>query len=284
MRSPPISLSLLLLVLAPPALAAPPVVVGYAQAADYLEKDKQPARYNPLNVLDSRDSTVWCAPEGEGARPVMTIGFKGVATVDEVRVYTGNGSARDTFKAYARARRITLEGKASARSFTLEDKRGLQMVPLNPPVSGGWITLEVVDTYPGSEPQAPVCITDIVFYSEGRPLNGTKMAPVLKYDARTAPLLGTWFGGHEGAPDRFLSFYVDGTYRFVLEPLGEGEPRVLTGGYTASSARLALDIPRKGRASVRFRREEAAGSAGGHTLTLEGELPDDWKGPFRSRP
>ncbi|MBN1206581.1 MAG: hypothetical protein JXB05_16970 [Myxococcaceae bacterium] len=283
MRSSPVLLSLLLLALAPRALAAPPAV-GYAQAEDYLEKDTRPGRYNPLNVLDGRDSTVWCAPEGDGARARMTIGFKGVARVDEVRIYTGNGSARETFKAYGRAKRIILEGKDSARSFTLEDKRGLQLVPLSPPVSGGWLTLEVVDTFPGSEPQAPVCITDVIFYSGGKPLNGTKMAPRLKYDARTAPLLGTWFAGHEGAPDRFLSFYVDGTYRFVLEPLGEGEPRVLTGGFTASGSRLALELPRKGRASVRFRREQAEGAAGGHTLILEGDLPDDWKAPFRSRP
>jgi hypothetical protein len=214
----------------------------------------------------------------------MTIGFKGVATVDEVRVYTGNGSARDTFKSYARAKKITLEGKDSARGFTLEDKRGLQMVPLNPPISGAWFTLEVKDTFPGSEPGAPVCLTDVVFYSGGKPLNGTKLASVLKYDARMAPLLGTWFAGLEGAPDRFLSFYVDKTYRFVHEPLGGGEAKAFTGGFTASSSRLSLELPRKGKSSVRFSREEAGGPAGGYTLTLEGDLPEDWKAPFRSRP
>jgi hypothetical protein len=284
MRSLPALASLFLLVAALPALAAPPPSVGYAQAEDYLDKDAKPGKYTPLNVLDGRDTTVWCAPEGEGAPSLMTIGFKGVATVDEVRVYTGNGSARDTFKSYARAKKITLEGKANARGFTLEDKRGLQTVPLNPPVSGAWLTLEVKDTFPGSESQTPVCLTDIVFYSEGKPLNGTKLAPVLKYDARMAPLLGTWFGGLEGAPDRFLSFYVDGTYRFVREPLDGGEPTVLTGGYTASSSRLSLELPKKGKVSVRFSREEKEGSAGGYTLTLAGELPEEWKEPFRSRP
>jgi hypothetical protein len=272
-----------MLAAAPAALAAPPPSVGYAQGGDYLEKESNPGKYTPLNVLDGRDATVWCAPEGEGAPASMTIGFKGVATVDEVRVYTGNGSDREAFKSHARAKKLTLEGKDSARNFTLEDKRGLQTVPLNPPVTGGWFTLEVKDVFPGAEPQIPVCLTDVVFYSGGKALNGTKLAPVLKYDARQAPVLGTWFGGLEGAPDRFLSFYVDGTYRFTLEPLGGEEPTVVTGSYTVSSSRLTLELPKKGKVSVRFTRAEAEGPAGGYTLTLEGDLPDEWKQPFRSR-
>jgi hypothetical protein len=282
MRSLPVLASLLLAASAPHALAAPPSV-GYAQAADYLDKDSRPERYHPLNLLDGRDTTVWCAAEGEGQSPI-TIGFKGVATVDEVRLFTGNGSERDAFKAYARAKKLTLQGKDSARNFTVEDKRGMQTVPLKPAISGAWFTLEVKGTYPGSESAAPVCLTDIVFYSEGKPLNGTKLAPVLKYEARTAALLGTWFAGLEGAPDRFLSFYVDGTYRFVHEPLDGTEPTVLTGTYTASSSKLTLELPKKGKVPLRYSREEDDSPAGGHTLTLEGELPEEWKAPFRSKP
>ncbi|WP_224246326.1 NADase-type glycan-binding domain-containing protein [Hyalangium gracile] len=284
MRSLPVLSSLLLAASAPTAFAAPPASVGYAQAADYLDKDGHPERYNPLNVLDGRDTTVWCASDAEGAPRGMTIGFKGVATVDEVRVYTGNGSDRDAFKTHPRAKKIALEGKDSARGFTLEDKRGLQTIPLNPPVTGAWITLEVKDVFPGSDSGAPVCLTDVILYSGGKPLNGTKLAPVLKYDARQAQVLGTWFGGLEGAADRFLSFYVDGTYRFVHEPLGGGEPSVLTGAYTTSNSRLSLELPKKGKVSVKFTREEAEGSSGGHTLALEGDLPEEWKEPFRSRP
>lgn len=283
MRSHLVLPPVLMLAAAPLALAAPPPSVGYAQSGDYLEKDSNPGKYTPLNVLDGRDTTVWCAPEGEGAPARLTIGFKGVTTVDEVRVYTGNGTDRDAFKTYARAKKLTVEGKDSARNFTLEDKRGQQTVPLNPPVTGGWFTLEVKDVFPGAESQNPVCLTDVVFYSQGKALNGTKLAPVLKYDARQAPVLGTWFGGLQGAPDRFLSFYVDGTYRFTLEPLGGEEPTVLTGTYSVSSSKVTLEIPKKGKVSVRFTREEAEGQPGEYTLTLDGDLPEEWKQPFRSR-
>jgi hypothetical protein len=281
MRSLSLLASLLLAAVAPSALAAPPSV-GYAQAADYLEKDAHPERYHPINVLDGRDASVWCAAPGSAS--TLTIGFKGVATVDEVRLYTGNGSEREAFKAFARAKKLTLEGKDSAKNFTVEDKRGLQTVPLNPPVSGAWFTLDVKSTFPGSDSDAPVCLTDIVFYFGGKPLNGTRMAPVLRYEPRTEPLLGTWFAGARGAPDRFFSLYVDGTYRFVHEPLDGTEPTVLTGAYTASGSRLTVELPKKGKVPLRYTREEATGPGGGHTLTLEGELPDEWKEPFRSKP
>ena len=132
MRHLPVLASVLLLASAPRALAAPPPNAGYAQASDYLDKETRPQVYTPLNVLDGRDATVWCASDQEGTRALITIGFKGVASLDEVRVYTGNGSTRDSFKSYARARKITLEGKNGARNFTLEDKRGLQTVASRP--------------------------------------------------------------------------------------------------------------------------------------------------------
>ncbi|ADO73462.1 NADase-type glycan-binding domain-containing protein [Stigmatella aurantiaca] len=278
-----ISILASLLSLVPPlsSLAAQPSA-GYAQAADYLEKDSHPERYSPLNILDGRDTTVWCSPEGRGSP--LSVGFKGIATVDEVRLYTGNGSDRQAFKDYARVKKLTLQGKESARTFTLEDKRGIQTVPLNPAISGAWFTLEVVDTFPGAEPNAPVCLTDVVFYSEGKPLNGPPLAPKLKYDARTAPVLGTWYAGLEGAPDRFLSFYVDGTYRFVHEPLHGEEPTTVTGTYTASGAKLTLDLPKNGKTAASLQPSEGDGPADGQTLTLQGELPGPWKEPFRSRP
>src|SRR5687768_11504375 len=88
--------------------------VGYALAESWREKDSQPARYHPLNVLDGRDTTVWCA---EGRPGPLTIGFKGVAAVDEVRLSTGHGESREAFKAHGRARQLTLQGTEEARAL-----------------------------------------------------------------------------------------------------------------------------------------------------------------------
>lgn len=277
------SLPLVCLLLAPSAALAAPPAPGYAQADDYLEKDSHPERHAPLNLLDGRDTTAWCATGGQ-AGPV-TIGFKEAVTVDEVRVYTGDGTSRESFKARARAKKLTLTSVDAARSLTVEDKRGLQAVPLGSPLSGTRFTLEVADRFPGAQDDAPVCVTDLVFYSEGKPLNGTFLASRFKYDARLAPLLGTWFGGHEGAPERFLSFYVDGTWRFDLAPLEDGEPTSATGAYTVSGSRLTLDVPKKGKVTVRFERTAAKdGEKTGATLALDGALPEEWGRTFRGQP
>jgi hypothetical protein len=277
-------LPLACLLLATAASAASTAPPGYAQAPTWLEHDSQPQRYVPLHLLDGRDTTAWCAPPGEGPARVV-IGFKDVVSVDEVRVYTGDGTDRAAFKAHARAKKLTLTVVDAARALKVEDKRGLQAVPLNPPLLGARFILEVVDRYPGAKEDAPVCLTDLVFISGGKPLNGTFLAPRMKYDARLAPLLGTWFGGLDGAPDRFLSFYVDGTYRFTREPLEGGGPSSVTGTYTVSGTRLTLEVPKRGRVTVRLKRGESeGGQTPGATLDVEGPVPEDWGQAFRGQP
>ena len=96
--------------------------------------------------------------------------------------------------------------------------------------------------------------------------------------------LGTWFGGYEGAPDKFLSFFFDGTYRFSVEPYDKPDQKekVFTGEYDVSGSRLTLEIPGKGRVSARIAREKAdKGPNSGHTLVLEGDVPESFKGKYR---
>jgi hypothetical protein len=277
-------LPLACLLLATAASAASRAPPGYAQAPRYLDHEHQPERYVPLHLLDGRDTTAWCSSPGENPARVV-IGFKDLVSVDEVRLYTGDGTDRAAFKAHARAKKLTLMVLDAARALKVEDKRGLQAVPLNPPLLGARFILEVVDRYPGAKEDAPVCLTDLVFFSGGKPLNGTFLASRMKYDARLAPLLGTWFGGLEGAPERFLSFYVDGTYHFTREPLEGGGPSSVTGTYTVSGTRLTLELPRRGRVTVRLRRgEPEGGQTPGATLEVEGPVPEDWGQAFRGQP
>jgi hypothetical protein len=271
------------LLLAHTASAASNVPPGYVETSDWLERKAQPERYGPLNLLDGRDTTAWCAP---GASPApITIGFKDAVAVDEVRVYTGDGTDRAAFKARARAKKFTLTSVDASRSFKVEDKRGLQAVPLSQPLRGARFILEVVERFPGSEDDAPVCITDLVFYSGGKALNGTWLASQLKYNARLAPLLGTWFGGLEGAPEVFLSFYRDGTYRYTREPLEGGGPTSVTGTYTLSGSKLSVDVPKRGRVTLRL---QNAGDEGVRvpeaSIEVEGPLAEEWGREFRGRP
>src|SRR6476619_3162807 len=86
-----------------PAFAGP---IGYAQATGYFKKDSRPTLYQPLNLLDGRESTAWCSPTGDPLSEKLTFGFKGPVTIDEVRVYTGNGFDEATFTDFGRAKKL----------------------------------------------------------------------------------------------------------------------------------------------------------------------------------
>ena len=167
----------------------------------------------------------------------------------------------------------------------LADQRGLQAIQLRPALQGAQFTIEVLDQFPAEDLDAPVCLTDVVFYSDGKPLNGPWLTQKLKYDPKRAPLLGTWFGGYEGAPDRYLSFFFDGTYRFVYAPYDQPEKeKIFSGAYQVAGSRLTLQLPGKGKVTVRMDAVRGEGGGKGHTLTLEGDVPEQLKEPFRDSP
>jgi hypothetical protein len=264
-----------------PAAALAQAPIGYAQATGYFKKDSRPTLYQPLHLLDGREATAWCTPTSDPLDERLTFGFKGSVKLDEVRIYTGNGFDESTFGEFSRARKLVIKGPTGAQTLNLADQRGQQAVALNPPLQGQQFTVEVLDTYPAPDLEAPVCITDIVFYSDGKPLNGPWLTQKLKYDRSQAPLLGTWFAGSEGAPDRFLSFYFDGTYRFVYQPWDPAQKGMSVGGdYDGSGNRLNLEVG-KGKTAVKIRRPEPA--KGVRTLVLDGEVPGELKQTFRDQ-
>jgi hypothetical protein len=144
----------------------------------------------------------------------------------------------------------------------------------------------VLDQYPAEDPEAPVCVSDVIFLAQGRALNGPWLMPQLKPAPRMAALLGTWFAGYEGAPDRFLSFYLDGTFRYVAEPFEDAAGRRnVKGRYSVGSTQLTLELPKHGKVRLQLRREPRA--QGGEQLVLDGALPEplaQLAGTFRSQP
>ncbi len=274
----------LLALAACPAIAASPPV-GYAQATGYFKQEARPTLYQPLNLLDAREATVWCTSTSDNLGDQLTFGFKGPARIDEVRIYTGNGADDSSFQEFARGKKFTFRGPNNAYSFSVADQRGLQAFQVDPPLLGAFLTVEVVDQYPAEDPESPVCVTDIVFYSEGKALNGAWLTQRLKYDKNRAQILGTWFGGYEGAPDRFLSFFFDGTFRLTHEPF-EGKPRSLTGNYTISGSRVTLEVPGKAKFTGRLDRERIEGDpltpeSERRTIKFEGNAPEELKIGYR---
>lgn len=265
------------------ARAAPSV--GYAYATGYYKKETRPTLYQPLNVLDGREQTAWCTTTSDSLAEVLTIGFKGLARIDEIRVYTGNGLDDPTFREFSRAKEISFSGTSGAQAITVSDNRGLQVVHLKQVLVESRLVVEVLEQYPAEDPAMPVCLSDIIFYSEGKPLNGSWMTTQLKYDRSQVSFLGTWYGGQDGAPDRFLSFFVDGTYRFDYEPfLQADKARSFGGAWEALGGQLLIEIPEKGKVNARAARaKKEVGAAVVRELLLSGELPPELRGAYRDR-
>jgi len=273
---------LTLLILPLIARAAPQI--GYAHATGYYKKDSRPTLYQPLNLLDGRESTCWCTTTADALAETLTFGFKGVAKIDEIRIYTGNGFDDRTFQEFGRARKLSIKAPGGAQTLSVSDHRGLQAVALRPPLTGSQFTMEILDQYPAEDPEMPVCLTDVVFYSEGKPLNGSWLTQKLKYDKNQSLVLGTWFTGAEGAADKFLSFFFDGTYRFSFEPYDpEAKGHSFSGTYEASASHITLELPGKGKVVARMRRERKEDRSGKltRTLVLEGDLPEELKQVYR---
>jgi hypothetical protein len=269
-------------VLALPASAWAGGAIGYAQATGYFKQDTRPTLYQPLGLLDARDATAWCSPTADPLNDLLTFGFDGPVTIDELRITTGNNFDQGTFTTYARARKFRLQSGKQVQTFSVEDVRGPQTVTLNPPMVGTRFSLEVLDQYPADDPDQPVCVTDVVFVSQGKPLNGPWMTTKLKYDKHVAQVMGTWFAGYDKTPDRFLSFHYDGTFRYSYEPYDttRAKEKVVQGKYDVSAGRLVLTVDGK-KYQLRFSRDPAKK---GILLKLDGELPEDLKGDWRSVP
>lgn len=256
--------------------------IGYAQATGYFKKDTRPTLYQPLGLLDGRDATAWCSASADPLNEQLSFGFNGPVTIEELRLTTGNNFDASTFAAFARGKKLKLQSGKQSQVINLEDQRGPQTVAVNPPLTGARFTLEILDIYPADDPDASVCLTDVVFVAGGKPLNGAWLTTKLKYDKHVAGVMGTWYAGYEGTPDQFLAFNFDGSFRYSYEPFERrAKEKVLEGTYDVSASRLVFDVKGK-RHTAKYSRDAA--KRGGFTLAFDGDVPEELKGVFRSMP
>ncbi len=157
---------------------------------------------------------------------------------------------------------------------------------MNPPIEGARFTVEVLDQFPADDPDSPVCITDLIFVSGGKALSGNWLGTKLKYDKHIATLMGTWFAGYDEAPDRFLSFFFDGTFQYSYEPYDSGkyQPKNVTGDFDASPGRVTFQIGKTKKVAKMNLGPDPKSKKGAESLVFEGDLPDDLKQTFRSMP
>jgi hypothetical protein len=262
------------------ASAAP--TVGWVRASGQLDAST-PSRYTPLNLLDGLSSTVWCSRNADALSESLSFGFAEPVTLTRVDVSTGNGASAESFHASSRVRKLLLRGPEATATLTLEDRMGPQTVQLAQPMRGKNFTLEVLDSFSAEDPLTPVCLGDVLPFSGTTALAGAALRKLLVYQPGRTEVLGLWYGGPEGAPDRTLTFFLDGTWRSLPEGSGaKGKP--LGGKWWTKAGAVWLTVPGLGKVEARPKLNVQKDAAGRPliTLALEGQV-GELKQTYRDR-
>jgi hypothetical protein len=210
----------------------------------------------------------------------VVIGFVGEASFDEVRITTGDARDPAAFKTHRRVTALLLKTQEAKHRLGLVESRNAQSFKFEAPIEAERVTLEITGVSSGEGPDDAACLSDVVFLSKGKPLNGPFLSDKLRHERGRAQLMGTWYAGAEGARDRFLDFYFDGTFRYAFKPFDpEEKPVTIQGDYTFDGERLRLKLPAKG-----WVEEKTAPRAGAHgnrlldlaSKELKGTLAAAW--------
>lgn len=190
--------------------------VLYARSnGDYLGRSR-PGQYSALNLLDDDPSTVWCsAGTGKGAE--IEVVFTGQAHIDKMTVATGNQKNDKSYQSFSRVRQMVVSEDDMVHTVELEDKQGSQTLNFDPTLATNRLVLKLKAGHRGSG-KRHTCISDIVFYKGGRPLNGKHLKALIKKNKKAFVFIDTWVSGPDYARDRELIFGVSGTYRFLYIP------------------------------------------------------------------
>jgi len=271
--------SLVCLLLAAPAAQAAPRV-GWVRASGQLEAST-PSRYTPLHLLDGVPSTVWCSRGADALSETLSFGFAEAVTLTRVEVTTGNAASEETFHAFSRVRKLLLRGPSGTATLVLEDRPGPQSLPLPRPMRGQSFTLEVLDTFAAEDVLAAACLADFLPFSGTTALAGAGLRKHLGYQVGGTELLGVWYGGPAGAPDRSLTFFLDGTWRLSPEGSG-GRGGSQHGSWWVKAGELWLSIPGMGKVQAHPRLSGEVGGKAPASLSLEGPV-GELKQTFRDR-
>jgi hypothetical protein len=249
--------------------------VGWVRASGQLDAET-PARYTPLNLLDGLASTAWCTRGADALSETVTFGFVEPVKLTQLEVSTGNGASAEAFHAFSRARKLLLRGVDATATVLLEDRLGPQTVQLEKPLAGKVFLVEVLDTFAAEDPLAPV-------FAGTTPLAGASLRKALAYQPQRAELLGLWYGGPDGAPDRTLTFFLDGTWRYASEGTGSSHAKPLSGKWWVKAGQVRLTLPGRAKSSVEPQLVRRAGEGKPFTTLSFGGAVGELKQTFRDR-
>lgn len=229
--------------------------VFYAKSNGDFQGRSHPGRYSALNILDDDKSTVWCS-RGTGKDAELEVVFSEQAHIEKMSVATGNQQSDATFKSFNRVRSMAVSEGDMVHTVELEDKPGSQTLNFDPTLATDRLVLKLKAGYRGSG-KRHTCISDIVFYKGGRPLNGKQLKSHLKKHKKNIGFLDTWVSGPEYSRDRELVFGVSGNYRFLYIPNDPQETALRkTGAWRMEGKSPALRVGDKW-VPVKVKRDDA---------------------------
>jgi len=190
--------------------------VIYARSNGDLQGRQKPGRYSALNMLDDNQATVWCS-EGTGKGAKFEVVFSEKVEIDRIDFRTGNQKSAKTFGAFSRVRQMKMAEEHMAHTVDLMDESGVQTLKFDPVLNTRRLTFRLEAGYRGKA-QRHSCISDIIFYTGRRPLNGKKLKKYIVKRRKALVFIDTWVSGPEFARNRELIFGVKGNYYFKFVP------------------------------------------------------------------
>lgn len=260
-----------------PFLAAAVVSTAGPAAAQSLafveassELDNGRPRSYAYNLVDGKDTTAWCSKPNPGAEKI-TFGFTKRATVTEIGVVVGAVKGGKIDKRRHRAAQIVVSDGRMERILPMRDEPGMQKVKLNPPAKGRMLVVEVRELHMG-EAGTPVCVGEI-FLKGGHVYTHSKIGrEVRSLSTPARRMLHTWVDD-VGAPERLLTFALNGKFYYEYTPLMEGKPIKLIGDWRASHRGLTLEWRGK-KYHLKKRLTDIEGDFGASKqLTIQGKAP-----------
>jgi hypothetical protein len=226
--------------------------LAYVRASSQYQRDKATEGFHVLNLLDDDRETIWCeGSDGTGEGEEIRFYFKSPQKIDRIVVTPTPLSGR-------RISRLRVSDGTNSANIDLDDATTVQVQPLKKSMEGTTFIVtitEVAEPLKGSKlPDTVACLADVLFYYKNK-LFGGKMTPdKFSYDRQRDKILGRWSGEPLGAPERFLTFAIDGSWEWTFVPMLGGKSEKVNGEYRFRGDRLLMRRGETGRwADVNFK-------------------------------
>lgn len=223
------------------------------------------------NAFDGRENTSWCSA-GDPINEVLSIGFIGDQEVTELGLIVGAVNKGQLDKSKARVRVLEVSDSRTKLELTFRDQPELQMQKFQPPLDSPKITFRVRSVYQGTERGDPVCISEIRLKNGASSITGEVLGrDIRSLSASKQALLNLWLDV-PGAPERYLTLGLKGSFLWSYRPNLEGKRATARGTWTGKGNWITL-TPTRGKAgSFRIRVQKIAdGDRVSRQMVITGE-------------